>query len=174
MILNIPVLSPLFQVSKWHPTKTRSKTISPFTVKLQQEQTTKIKSSKIEITKEGVSRCYFKEISSINIFLLLLPSRFEQICSMFLKEKRWNMVRWICWATGQPPRKQRKDSEPHPQSDFVCTEHRNRRTNYSHKPVHLYFSSFFFLTFVFAFFLSYIKGYAYCYIFILNIFFCMK
>lgn len=165
MILNIPVLSPLFQVSKWHPTKTRSKTISPFTVKLQQEQTTKIKSSKIEITKEGVSRCYFKEISSINIFLLLLPSRFEQICSMFLKEKRWNMVRWICWATGQPPRKQCKDSEPHPQSDFVCTEHRNRRTNYSHKPVHLYSSIFFYFRFCFLFF-SYFKGFACCYIFI--------
>lgn len=158
-------------MSKWHPTKTRSKTISHFTVKLQQEQTTKIKSSKIEITKEGVSRYYFKEISSINIFLLLLPSRFEQICSMFLKEKRWNMVRWICWATGQPPWKQGKDSEPHPQSGFVCTEHRNRRTNYSHKPVHLYFSIFFF-----PFLLSFFPSLRYMHIFISLplTFFCMK
>nr|XP_034320792.1 receptor-type tyrosine-protein phosphatase kappa isoform X5 [Crassostrea gigas] len=41
--------------SKWHPTKTGSKTVNPFTIKLQHEQTTEIKSSKLEITKEGKS-----------------------------------------------------------------------------------------------------------------------
>lgn len=55
MILKILVQNHLFQVNKWKPTTNRSKTVSPFTVKLQQEQTTDMKSSKIEIAKEGVS-----------------------------------------------------------------------------------------------------------------------
>eukprot|EP00105_Crassostrea_gigas_P045796 XP_019929944.1 PREDICTED: receptor-type tyrosine-protein phosphatase F-like [Crassostrea gigas] len=49
-------MEPLYNVesaSKWLPTIVRTKQVTPFTVKLQHEQTTEIKSSKIEITKKG-------------------------------------------------------------------------------------------------------------------------
>lgn len=44
------------QTSKWLPTSIRPKqVVTPFTVQLEHEQTTEIKSSKIEITKKGAS-----------------------------------------------------------------------------------------------------------------------
>nr|XP_034322788.1 receptor-type tyrosine-protein phosphatase kappa-like isoform X2 [Crassostrea gigas] len=49
-------MEPLYNVesaSKWLPTTARIKQVTPFTVKLQNEQTTEIKSSKIEIIKKG-------------------------------------------------------------------------------------------------------------------------
>uniref|UniRef100_K1S2T6 Receptor-type tyrosine-protein phosphatase U n=1 Tax=Magallana gigas TaxID=29159 RepID=K1S2T6_MAGGI len=46
-------MEPLYNASKWLPTIVRTKQVTPFTVKLQHEQTTEIKSSKIEITKKG-------------------------------------------------------------------------------------------------------------------------
>lgn len=60
MILKIPVYIFFLQASKWLPTTAKTKQISPFTVKLQHEETTEIKSSKIEITKKGVSISYLK------------------------------------------------------------------------------------------------------------------
>lgn len=129
------------QASKWHPTKTGSKTVNPFTITLQHEQTTEIKSSKLEITKEGVSIYYLKDITCMNIniniyIFIFFRGVWTKFVYCFLKEKRWNLVRWYGWANEQPSRKC-KDSEQHPQSCFVRTKHRNRRTCYSHKPVHL-------------------------------------
>lgn len=108
----------------------------------------------MEITKEGVSIYFLKKIICINIYIFF-PMGFEQnLYIVFLKEKRWNMVCWYGWANGQPPSKQCKDSEPHPQFGFVRTKHRDRRANYSHKPVHFYFIfvSFNFLLFFLSFY----------------------
>lgn len=61
MISNKPVKLSFLQAGIWVPTATSSKQVTPFTAKLQHEQTTGIKSSKIEITKEGVSIQYLKK-----------------------------------------------------------------------------------------------------------------
>lgn len=61
MILKITVYIFFLQANEWLPTTDRTKqVVTPFTVKLQHEQTTEIKSSKIEITKKGVSIYYLK------------------------------------------------------------------------------------------------------------------
>lgn len=61
MISNKSVKLSFIQAGIWRPTPTSSKQVTPFTAKLQHEQTTDIKSSKIEITKEGVSLQYLKK-----------------------------------------------------------------------------------------------------------------
>lgn len=61
MILKITVYIFFLQANEWLPTTARTKqVVTPFTVKLQHEQTTEIKNSKIEITKKGVSIYYLK------------------------------------------------------------------------------------------------------------------
>lgn len=111
----------------------------------------------MEITKEGVSIYFLKKIICINIYIFFSMGFEQNLYIVFLKEKRWNMVRWYGWANGQPPSKQCKDGEPHPQSGFVRTKHRDRRANYSHKPVHFYFYFLFFFVFFnfLLFFLSF-------------------
>lgn len=61
MISNKSVKLSFLQAGIWLPTATSSKQVTPFTAKLQHKQTTDIKSSKIEITKEGVSIQYLKK-----------------------------------------------------------------------------------------------------------------
>lgn len=61
MISNKSIKLSFLQAGIWRPTATSSKQVTPFTAKLQHEQTTDIKSSTIEITKEGVSIQYLKK-----------------------------------------------------------------------------------------------------------------
>lgn len=78
------------QTSKWLPTSIRPKqVVTPFTVQLEHEQTTEIKSSKIEITKKVYS------IWKIDLSIIIIKRNFsEDSNNIFFSFFKFNDKAW--------------------------------------------------------------------------------